>query len=92
MTPKEKAKELIKKHTIFLGDNGALEEYWTDELDAKRHSIITVNEIINYHESLYNKGLKDVYIELSSKIKIYNDVLNPSLKYLQEVKREIEKL
>ena len=46
MTPKEKALELVKKHTIFLGDNGALEEYWTDELDAKRHAIISVNEII----------------------------------------------
>ena len=46
MTPKEKAKDIIKKHTIFLGDNGALKEYWTDDLDARRHAIKTVDEII----------------------------------------------
>jgi hypothetical protein len=47
MTPKEKAIELIGRHTLFLGDDGALNEYWTNELEAKRHSIKTVNEILN---------------------------------------------
>jgi hypothetical protein len=42
MTPKEKAKDIIKKHTLFLGDNGALKEYWTDDLEARRHAIETV--------------------------------------------------
>lgn len=82
MTPKEKAEELIDKFKE-LYDYGSL---------SKEYALIAVDEIIEYHESLYNKGFKDVHIALSSPIKTYNDILNPLLKYLQEVKQEIEKL
>jgi hypothetical protein len=88
MTPKEKAEELFDKfedklissHTIFLGEA------------KKQCALIAVDEVIKYHESLYNKGFKDVHIALSSPIKTYNDILNPLLKYWKEVKQEIEKL
>jgi hypothetical protein len=35
----------------------ALKEYYTDNLEAKRHALISINE--NYHESLFDKGFKD---------------------------------
>ena len=82
MTPKEKAKELVKKYTdmsIF-------------KFASKQCALISIDEILEYHESLYNKGLKDVHIAISSPIKTYDDILNPLLKYWQEVKQEIEKL
>lgn len=80
MTPREKAKELVKKHTIFLGDNGALEEYWTDELEAKKHALISVNEAIDQWEYI------DIYISN------LGGELNTNLKYWYEVKEEIIKL
>jgi hypothetical protein len=46
---------------------------------------------IKYHESLFDKGFKDVHIVLSSR-KTYNEILNPLLKHLIEVRKEIEKL
>ena len=48
MTEKQKAKQLLKAHTLYEGDNGALKEYWTDKLEAKRHVLITIKEIQKY--------------------------------------------
>jgi hypothetical protein len=59
---------------------------------SKECALIAVDELIKYHESLYNEGFKDVHIALSSPIKTYNDILNPLLKYWKEVKQEIELL
>ena len=59
---------------------------------AKKRALIAIDEKILYHESLFNKGFKDVHIALSSPIKTYNEILNPSLKDLQELKKEVEKL
>jgi hypothetical protein len=92
MNPKEEAIELIESHTLYEGDNGALKEYYTDNLEAKRHALISINEKIKYHESLFDKGFKDVHIVLTSPIKTYNEILNPLLKHLIEVRKEIEKL
>ena len=82
MTPKEKALELIGKF-YYCG---------IDECDCKKCSLIAVDEIIEYHNSLFDKGFKDVHIAISSPIKTYIDILNPLLKYWREVKQEIEKL
>jgi hypothetical protein len=44
---------------------GALKEYYTDNLEAKRHALISINEKIKYHESLFDKGLSyitDIFI------------------------------
>ena len=92
MTPKEKAEELVYKFDdkmFYIRDGYNSSEVF---YAAKHFALISVDEIIKYHESLYNKGFKDVHIALSSPIKTYNDILNPLLKYWQEVKQEIEKL
>jgi len=90
MTPKEKAKEIVNKYWS-IG-----EQEWQDTPltweEAKQCALIAVDEVIKYHESLYNEGFKDVHIALSSPIKTYNDILNPLLKYWKEVKQEIDKL
>ena len=91
MTPKEKAKELVEKF-LFMYRPSMHPPYLKANEAAKQCALIAVDEIINYHESLYNEGFKDVHIALSSKIKTYNDILNPLLKYWQEVKQEIENL
>jgi hypothetical protein len=44
-----------------------------------------INEKIKYHESLFDKGFKDVHIVLTSKT--YNEILNPLLKHLINVKK-----
>lgn len=85
MTTKTKAADLISR---FLKSDKMV----FNIEGAKECALIVVDEIIKHHESLYNKGFKDVHIALSSPIKTYNDILNPLLKYWQEVKQEIEKL
>ena len=86
---KEKAKELVSKYVHLAkqstGANGTI-------YNSKQCALIAVDEIIEYHNSLFNKGFKDVHIAMSSPIKTYIDILNPQLKYLQEVKQEIEQL
>lgn len=59
---------------------------------AKKCALICVNQIIDYHNSLLDSGLKDVHMSLGSPVKQYNDILNPLLKYWNEVKQEIEKI
>lgn len=78
-----KAKELVRQYWDLGG---------MDIVKSKVYALIAINEIIKYHESLYNNGFKDVHIALSSPIKTYNDILNPLLKHLEQVKQEIERL
>ena len=46
MNPKEKAIDLIKKFTLYLGTDINGKEFFVSELDAKRCALIAVNEII----------------------------------------------
>ena len=85
MTPKEKANELVHQYVINMPIPFHIE-------DAKICALIAVDEIIEYHNSLFDKGFKDVHIALSSPIKTYIDILNPLLNYWQEVKQEIEEI
>jgi hypothetical protein len=79
MTSKEKAKELLKTFTLFLGDDGALKEYWTDKLEAKRNASLAIAEI-------YKLPLKvGQYFDSEKNIEMYYS-------YWEEVKQEIEKL
>ena len=90
MTPKEKAWKLfweMKQMPDTWKDEKVMQNYY-----AKQCALFCIDEMINYHNSLFNKGFKDVHIALFSPIKTYNDILNPALSYLQEVKTEIEKL
>lgn len=52
-------------------------------------SIIVVNEMIKNIESLYDKGLKNVYQVLGTPNKIYTNVLNPEIVFLKKVIDEI---
>jgi len=46
MTPKQKAKSLIASHTLYLGGDNNFDEVYTDKLDAKRHALTTIKEIL----------------------------------------------
>jgi hypothetical protein len=99
MTPKEKAKELVDEmyNTDYCGIKHFPNERYCDcteinHYQAKQCASIAVDEIIEYHNSLFDKGFKDVHIAISSPIKTYIDILNPLLEYWEEVKQEIEKL
>jgi hypothetical protein len=96
MTPKEKAKELVYKYQSLVNTWDCYNDESLEMIyrlpDMKQCALIAVDELIEYHNSLFNKGFKDVHIAISSPIKTYIDILNPQLKYLQEVKQEIEKL
>ena len=95
MISQDKAKDLVNTFYYLLPNNGSTEGLNSTTrryAEAKQCALTAVDEILEYHESLYNKGLKDVHIAISSPIKTYDDILNPLLKYLQEVKQEIEKL
>ncbi len=95
--PKEYAKELVEKYlrieddTMFFWD-GYYDRRMFDEqvLDhAIKCALIDVQNTIDYHESLFDNGFEDVHIALSSPVKTYIDILNPLLKWLQQVKTEI---
>ena len=85
MKPQEKALELVDR--MFEVD--VISTY---SHQAKGCALIAVDEILLYHESLFDKGFKDVHIAPSSPILTYVDIMNPLLKYWQEVKSEIEKI
>jgi hypothetical protein len=59
---------------------------------AKQVARDIMDEKIRYHESLFDEGFRNVHITLSSPIKTYNEILNPLLKHLKEVRKEIESL
>ena len=92
ITPREEALRI--GNAMYNGDvfKKTKLEHLQELENAKLRALFIIDEKIQYHESLFDKGFKDVHIALSSPIKTYLDIMNPMLKYLQEVKREIEKL
>lgn len=46
MTPKEKAIDLIKKFTLYLGTDIKGNECFVNELEAKQCALITVDELL----------------------------------------------
>lgn len=74
-SPKEFAEELIEMHTLYLGDDGALNEFWTDKLDAIRHASITVRE-------MYQFGTKNGLREELTYLNATETELNKILKQL----------
>jgi len=96
MTPKEKAKELVYKYENLVTTWNC---YFDTEIpisdrlpEMKICALICVDEMINYHNSLFDKGFKNVHQDLKTPNKLYSDIMNKELLYLQEVKQEIEKL
>jgi GTP cyclohydrolase I len=94
-TPKEKARDLVNTFYCALPNNGSqegLNSTTSRYQESIQCALIAVNEVIKYHESLFDKGFKEVHIALSSPVKTYNDILNPLLNYWQSVKKQIELL
>jgi hypothetical protein len=60
--------------------------------DGKSLATLIVNEILEYHDSLFDKGLKNVHQTFTTPVNMYKDVMNPQKKRLLEIKAEIEKL
>lgn len=95
MSSKEKAKELIEMFNPFMYcylGSGMLTNTYDEDValhNAKRAALIAVSEILEYHDSLLDSGLKNVHMTMESPVKQYNDVLNPLRNYLEEVKTEI---
>ncbi len=89
LTAKEKALEIYEMFYFAPDKDGY---HAQSKYRAKIQSLLCVNEVINYHNSLFDKGFKDVHIALSSPVKTYLDIMNKELEYLKEVKIEIEKL
>lgn len=83
--PKEYAKELVEQKERVLELH-----VFNGHLDiAIELALQDVQNTIDYHKSLFDNGFKDVHIALSSPVKTYIDILNPLLKWLQQVKTEI---
>ena len=91
MNSKEEAKQLVNLHFIAIAEE-SMDGDKVMFYSAKQCALISIKEKIAYHESLFDKGFKDVHIALSSPIKTYLDIMNPILNHLLEVKQEIEKL
>lgn len=60
--------------------------------EINKLALLVIDEKIKYHESLFDKGFNKVHIALSSPIKTYNEIMNPSLEYLKKIKEEIIKI
>lgn len=86
-TPIQKAKLLVDKfiNIKFCKDFGGM-----DNDLAKQCAIICLDEKINYHNSLFEAGLKDVHQTMNTPKEIYNDVMNPKLNELKQIKEFIE--
>jgi hypothetical protein len=70
MTPKEKAEELVEKFTLFLGTDNSGNEYYVEELDAKRGVLISVDDTVEAleHNAWQNKDYIDYYKEVKQEI------------------------
>lgn len=84
------AEQLIKKHLTAIAEE-SMDSNKMMFYSAKQCALITIDEKIKYHESLFDKGFNQVHIALSSPIKTYLDIMNPMLNHLREVKKEVEK-
>ena len=77
MTAKEKAIELVDKFTLYLGTDVNGDECYVDIIEAKRCALICVDEILEFaYDVEWEKREEAV----------------SKLKFLKEVKQEINKL
>lgn len=84
MGVKEKAKELVEKYYGITDVNWGIRQ-------QKQCALIVVGENIKLIKDLLDKSTS-IYQSLNTPLKLCVDVLNPTLKYYEEVKTEIEKL
>ena len=101
MTAKEKAMQLVTNFYIEIYFDFKNSVEWkkpNDEStsertkkDAKRCALIVVDENTKMLKQLLNDSV-NIYQSLNTPKKLCVDLLNPLLKYWNEVKQEIEKL
>ena len=72
LTPKDYAEYLIEMHTLFLGDDGALNEFWTDKLDAICHAGKTLKQMYEFGSL---NGLREPLMFLNATEKELNKIL-----------------
>ena len=72
LTPKDYAEYLIEMHTLYLGDDGALNEFWTDKLDAIRHANNTLKQMYEFGRL---NGLYEPLMFLNATEKELNKIL-----------------
>ena len=63
MTPKEKAKELVDKFTLYLGTEVNGDECYVDIIEAKRCALICVDEMIGNYEEKYKYCKSKQFLE-----------------------------
>ena len=77
MTAKEKARDLVDKFTLYLGTDVDGDECYVDIIEAKQCALICVDEILEFaYDVEWEKREEAV----------------SKLKFLKEVKKEINKL
>lgn len=95
-TPKEKAHDLVVEFWYLVPNNYDNSETFDSDKKTlylcKECAKTAVHEILKYHDSLMELGLKDVHQSLTTPKELYTDVMNPQWKYWKEVLTEIEKL
>ena len=101
MTPKEKARNLVNHFIIEIDYDSVSNAVWRNPMDknehirtmkdAKRYSLIVVDENVKMLKLVLNEST-EIYQSLNTPKKLCIDLLNPLLKYWEEVKQEIEKL
>ena len=94
LTPKQEAERLInlffQSQIEILNKKGIAELEQVEWDIAVASALFLIEEKINYHDSLFDLGLKNVHQTMNTPVEMYNHVMNPSKKYLQQVKKEIE--
>lgn len=67
ITPKEKARDLVNKFTLFLGTDLEGNEYYVEQLEAKQCALIAVDEMLKVaffaDDKIYN-----FYLEVKQEI------------------------
>ena len=101
MTPKEKAMQLLDRFYIeiyfdFIGDvnwKKPNDDIVSERVkkDAKKCVLILIDENVKMLKTILNEST-NIYQSLNTPKKLCIDLLNPLLKFWQEVRKEIEKL
>jgi hypothetical protein len=84
MTPKEKARELVKKYFFYFPEFRNEKEYDYNEDKAKECALIAVDELIRFEKASINL--------MNDFMKVVNLGFERKGYYYEEVKQEIEKL
>lgn len=88
MTPQEQANDIASKYTAHVAGCTGGQNY----INAVNCAIIDVEGKISLLESLFYKGLDNIHITIESPVRAYRDIINPEIKYWQEVKNHLNQM